>query len=95
MQSGLTAVLVVNSYWIDSITTTSPLGVPTMRTLTGLRSLISLFHVLLLFTTSTIFVLLGSSKRTYLPSGVCSVKVLVVVVTGQSVTSVVFSVLVW
>src|SRR5437763_9868187 len=66
-------------YRIVSMTTTSPLWVPTTCTFSGCFSMTYLFHFLLLFTISTILVLLGSSKRTYLPSGVNSPNEVVVV----------------
>src|ERR1051326_5266539 len=56
-----------------------------MRTFTGCLLARFLLHFLLCLTTSMIFVLLGSSKVTYWPSGVMRPKVVVVVVTGHSV----------
>src|SRR5262245_29276469 len=84
----------IPSYLIDSITITSPWRLPRTRTVIGLRSVISWVHTLLPFTISTIRVLLGSSKRTYRPSGLNSPNVVVVTVTGHSTTFLVVSVLV-
>src|ERR1017187_6476831 len=79
-------------YLISLITIRSPLGIATTRTMTGLCPLMSLLQTLLDFIISTTLVLLASSKRTILPSGVSRPKEVVVVVAGQSVTTFVVTV---
>ena len=76
-------------YSIDRITSTSPFGMPTTRTLIGWPPCMSRCQFLLALITSTTFVLLGSSNRTYCPSGDTRPKFVVVVVTGHSIFSVV------